>query len=55
MADGGDEADGGEEIAGGLVGSCGDAAELLDAAEGPLDDVAQFVALGVVREGNLAR
>jgi hypothetical protein len=53
--DGGDEADAGEEVAGGLVVAGGDAAEVLDTAEGPLDDVAQPVALGVVRDRKLAR
>jgi hypothetical protein len=33
----------------------GDDAEILDAAEGSLDDAAQLVALDVVGDGNLAR
>lgn len=40
VGDGGDEAEGGEEVAGGLVVSGCDGTEVLDAAEGPLDDVA---------------
>jgi hypothetical protein len=55
VGDGGDEAYCGEEVAGGLVVAGGDGAEVLDATEGPLDDVAQPVSLGVVRDGDLAR
>jgi hypothetical protein len=55
VGDGGDEAGGGEEVASGLVVSGGASAEILDVAECSLDDVAQPVALGVMRDGNLAR
>jgi hypothetical protein len=53
--DGGNEADGGEEVAGGLVVLGCDAAEVVMPVEHPLDDVAQLVALGVMRDGELAR
>ena len=43
IADGDDEAEACEEVAGELVVTCGDAAEVLHAAEGALDDVAGLV------------
>ena len=55
VGDGCDEAYGGEEVASGLVVSGGDAAAISGTAEGSLDDVEPLVALGVVRDVNLAR
>src|SRR4051794_38266321 len=43
IADGDDEAEAGEEVAGEPVVAGRDAAEVLEAAEGALDDVAGFV------------
>lgn len=47
IAEGCDEAQSGEEVAGGFVVACGDGPEILHAAEGPFDDVAQAVEIGV--------
>jgi hypothetical protein len=49
--EGGDEVDGGGEAGIGFVIASGDAAELLEALEEVLDQMAPFVHLGVVRDG----
>src|SRR4051794_7061971 len=50
----GDKAECGEEVSGEFVVSGSDAAEIFEATECALDDVAEPVELGIEREGDLA-